>query len=145
MMTPYLNYREITHSPFLCGHCWSMVVSYYRQNYLPFIPRGKGRGKGQGWGGGKKLSSDACRFLVAHNIRFCGVSTMSWLYGRWRGMRISLRTNRSAKILSVLLLLKNNEIQYKFFWISWYIYIFFFLHLAENHFMQNKSTLWELV
>jgi hypothetical protein len=32
-----------------------------------------------------------------------------------RGKRISLGTNRSAKILSVLLLLKNKEIQYKFF------------------------------
>jgi len=43
-----------------------------------FYPPGEGkvRGNGQGWG--KKLSSDACRFLVAHNIRFCGVSTMSW-------------------------------------------------------------------
>jgi hypothetical protein len=30
-------------------------------------------------------------------------------------MRISLGTNRSAKILSVLLLLKNKEIQYEFF------------------------------
>ncbi len=79
-----------------------------------FYPPGEGEGKGAK-GGGNKLYSDACRFLIAHNIRFCGVSTMSWLYGRGRGMRISLGTNRSAKILSVLLLLKNKEIQYKFY------------------------------
>jgi hypothetical protein len=40
-------------------------------------PPGEGEGKGLRVGG-KKLSSDACRFLVAQNTRFCGVSTMSY-------------------------------------------------------------------
>ncbi len=41
-------------------------------------PPGKGRGGERAKGGGKKLSSDACRCLVAQNTRFCGVSTMSY-------------------------------------------------------------------